>query len=624
MQLQSSHPYWVILHALILIGLCSALAVLPASSGLAMSRNAGQIDAAEVLQLAIDGLGGREVLQNINAISLETVRRSYIPGQGLEPGSGFMTNSATRARITYDIAGKRQRSEIVLETISNQELVRTELIDGHVGFIIGTADNIGALQDRVNPIGVDQVASTKKTERLLNPYLLLKEALVDTSLISAADQDYAEFSGRRFNEDEVFPITVARERQSGRRTLIANENWINRLQGTEFFDAAVQDYETDSEWLSRWHDSNAVDPSTHVQLRIADDDYPIFLNIDLETGRISKLQTLQWDVIYGDVPLEVTYHDFQDFDGVILPTHIMMSYGGAPSMDVRRSNVTVNPTIDEADFALPTDISYQPNAEVAERGRIVSRSLFAFGFAGAGRPTIGSVEIDTGVYLVYAEPIDSVYTMVVEQEEGIVVFEPGMNDLKSEEIIRWSGQRFPDKPITHLFISHFHNDHSGGFRPYVAAGAALVVHEEGTEFYKAQVDRPKSKFLTDALDRNPSEAKIISVPADETHRIEDSVRPIVVYPLENAHTSDMIFAVIENQGILYAGDLYISAIARMLRAGLDRPPGTPDTRIPFHAAVSLAKTIDEHKLDVPVLVGSHDIDPVPYSELMAYLEARNY
>ena len=172
-------------------------------------------------------------------------------------------------------------------------------------------------------------------------------------------------------------------------------------------------------------------------------------------------------------------------------------------------------------------------------------------------------------------------------------------------------------------ISHFHNDHSGGLRPYVAAGAALVVHEEGTDFYRAQVNRPKSEVILDALDRGPADAEIISIAADETYRIDDAERPIVFYPAEIAHTSDMILAVLENQEILYSSDFYVSAIARMLRAGLDRPPGTPDTRTPFHAAVSLAKAIAKYRLHVSVMIGSHDRDTVPYTEFRAYPDARS-
>ena len=139
-----------------------------------------------------------------------------------------------------------------------------------------------------------------------------------------------------------------------------------------------------------------------------------------------------------------------------------------------------------------------------------------FTLAGAARPELGSIELEPGVDLLYALPVDGIYTMVAEQEKGVVVIEPGMNDLKGEEIIRWIGERYPGKPVTHLIVSHHHNDHGGGIRPYVANGTTLVAHNTATDFYQGQVNRPKSTVLMDALDRNPRSANIIGVVEGES------------------------------------------------------------------------------------------------------------
>jgi hypothetical protein len=85
--------------------------------------------------------------------------------------------------------------------------------------------------------------------------------------------------------------------------------------------------------------------------------------------------------------------------------------------------------------------------------------------------------------------------------------------------------------------------------------------------------------------------------------------------MEMGHTSDMVFAVIEPEKVLYAGDLYISGLARDLRAGRKRPPDI----LPFHSAVSLAEAIQAYGLDVPTLVGSHDRQPVGYADLTTYV-----
>ncbi len=228
--------------------------------------------------------------------------------------------------------------------------------------------------------------------------------------------------------------------------------------------------EVDDGWLNRWHEATAL-TGNHEQLVIEDDVYPITVHVDKETGRIAAMTTMEWDVVYGDVPLEATYHDWQAFDGVSFPTHVRLSVAGAPRMEVRRSQVRVNPAFGEGTFTPPAGVTYVHNEAVARRGRQVSQTLAAFGFAGVGRPQLGSIEIKPGVTLLYAAPLDGVYTLIVEQEAGLVLMETGQNDLKGEAILEWAVENYPDKPITHVIVSHHHNDHAGGIRQGDAAKA---------------------------------------------------------------------------------------------------------------------------------------------------------
>ena len=240
-----------------------------------------------------------------------------------------------------------------------------------------------------------------------------------------------------------------------------------------------------------------------------------------------------------------------------------------------------------------------------------------FTLSGAYRPKINVIEIEKGIYYLSALPIDGVYTMVVEQDNGVVVIEPGMNDLKGEEIIKWIKKNIPNKPLTHLISSHHHNDHGAGIRPYIAEGAALVVHETAEEFYRAQINRPKSSIVIDALDRKMSNLSvtIIGVSPDEGYTINDSNRPVSVYPVFNGHSEDMVIAFLDNQNLLYAADLYISGVARDKRSGTVRGPNV----VPYHSAISLNDTIKQFNISADNLLGSHDKDIVSYQDLINYI-----
>ncbi len=573
----------------------------------------------DVVELAFQAVGGRETLAALDGYRIEAERDAYLMGQGPEPGRGIMKDLTLNTTAGHDLARHALRLEVVSRVAARaggyDERTSITLIIGNAGY---QSDNdlFGIVAERDKALAPDKTAAALKTERLLNPHILLKEVLNDPSLVADTAGDSDAGSGYRFTADEVFPVTVDRVRQTGKRALVVRQSYLDSVEGTPFFELMANSVDIDPEWLDRWQTAVKVDETSLQRLVLKDDVFPITLLIDPESGRLAKLHTMEWDVVYGDVPLEVTFHDWQTVDGVPFPMLVRLSYGGGPGIEVRRSAIQVNPDFADNEFTPPAGVTYVHDAATAKRGKSISQTMRAFTFAGAARPTIAAIDLEPGVHLLYAAPVDGVFTMAVEQENGIVVIEPGQNDLKGEEIIAWLGEKYPGKAITHIVVSHHHNDHAAGIRPYIAAGATLVVHETAVDFYKAQINRPKSRVLVDALDRNPVAATIDGVPTDGPYRIEDAKQPVVVYPVLGGHVRDMVLMALETQGMLYAGDLYISGIARLKRrGGVKRMPGI----LPFHSAVALDKTIQKFELDVPVLVGSHDREPVPYSDLQAYI-----
>ena len=577
------------------------------------------LDVAAILTTAADAMGGRDALANLHGYSMHAERNYYMMGQGPEPGSGLM-QLATASTTIRSQADRLRLDVLTLFADRDNSLLErknTELVIGDAGYLHDDGF-LGMLAKNQRPATPDRLAATKKTERLLNPHVILQELLANPAAVSVAGSDGdGAAAGRRFTSEEALPVTLARVRQTGKRTLIASEAWQRRSEGTDFYNQMVEKVEVDSNWLNDWHKVTGIDTAAHHRLVVEDPVFPITVFVHKQTGRLSKVSTMEWDVVYGDVPLEVNYDDWQTVGGVSFPSRVRMSFAGAPRIDSTRSEIVVNPEFAEDTFAVPEGVTYVHDEEVAQRALRLSQSTLGFGFAGVARPTIDVVDIRPGIHLLFASPIDGVYTFVVEQDNGIVVIEPGMNDLKGEEIIKWIGERYPDKPISHVSVSHFHNDHAAGIRPYIAAGATVVVHAAAVDFYENQASRPASKILPDALDRNPRPLEIIGVSADKPYRIEDGTRPVVIYPLTMGHVSDMVFAYVEGDDVLYSGDLYMGGLARDIRAGKQQPaPGI----LPFHAAVSLNDGIREYGLEgVAALISSHDRQPLVYKDLLTYL-----
>ena len=571
----------------------------------------------EIVTFALGAMGGEEALSQLAGLSFRSDRDYYIMGQGPEPGHGLMRLARSEMMVQRDTQGDRLRLDTVTRNPARgggyTERKSHELIIGENGYL-HDAGFLGLLKDADRALPADRMAATLKTEFLLNPHLIL-QALAEGESVLSSDQASGADPGRLFTVEEAMPVTLDRVRQTGKRTLLATEAWLERSSGTPFHERMVEKVQLDSDWLKNWRAETRIDEEAHYALLVDDDVYPITLFIDRQSGQLVKLHTLEWDVVYGDVSLDVNYLDWQVVDGISFPQRVLVSYGGAPRIEVSRSEMNVNPAFDETFFTPPEGITYVHDAEVAKRTRKLSQSLLMFGFAGVGRPTIESIELSPKIQLLYAAPKDGVLTMVIEQENSLVVVEPGQNDLKGEVIIERLANEYPDKPISHLIVSHHHNDHAAGIRPYIAAGAELVVHETAVDFFKDQASRPQSRVLKDALDRDPMEATIVGVAVDTPLRIEDPEMPVVIYPLEMGHVPDMVFVFVEGEDLLYGGDLYISGLARDLRAGKKRPADI----LPFHAAKSLDEGIRQYQLKVSSLVGSHDQQAVTYSDLVNYL-----
>jgi glyoxylase-like metal-dependent hydrolase (beta-lactamase superfamily II) len=572
------------------------------------------------LDIAINGLGGAEILKGLHGYSIQSERDEYIMGQGPEPGKGMMLLAAPSTRVSHQLASQTIKIDLIT-TLARREggyITReiSTLLVGEAGYL-REDDAMGIVKERDKILTSDKAAAYIKTERLLNPHLLLKEVLSDPSLLLDEKIQINAQRGWRFAESEVMPVTIDRLRQTGLRTLIATQEWENESSKKKFYPKMINKTVINPNWLTDWQNNTVINEVDYQQFSIEDKLHPITFFVDPETGRIDKLSTMEWDVVYGDIEVEVTFHDWQVFNSIAYPMTVRMSLGGAPRWEIRRSTVEVNPNYAENLFTPSSGLNYIHDQDAAKRGWEISQSIRMFTLSGAYRPELNVIEIDAGVHYLSALPIDGIYTMVIEQDNGVVVVEPGMNDLKGEEIIKWIKTNIPNKPLTHLVVTHHHNDHGAGIRPYIAEGTALVVHETAEEFYRAQINRPKSSVVVDALDRTIRDGMevIIGVSPSAGYTINDSKRPVTVYPVFNGHSEDMAVAFLAKQNMLYAGDLYISGVARDKRSGTIRGPNV----VPYHSAISLNDTIKQFNLSADNLLGSHDKDIVSYQDLVDYI-----
>jgi glyoxylase-like metal-dependent hydrolase (beta-lactamase superfamily II) len=574
----------------------------------------------EALAHAISGLGGSVVLNELKGYKIASERDEYIMGQGAEPGKGMMLLAAPSTIVAHKLDNQSIRVDLITTLAAREGGYLTRevntLLLGDAGYL-SEDDPMGIVKERDKVLSPDKAAASIKTERLLNPHLLIKEVLNNPGLLLDQNIQTNTQRGWRYHQDEVMPVTIDRIRQTGLRTLIATKEWESQASKKVFYSKMINKTIINPQWFNDWKSSTQIDEEKYEQFSLKDKVYPITFFVNKKTGLIEKLSTMEWDVVYGDIEIEVKFDDWNMDSKIPFPMTVRMSQGGAPRWEIRRKSVELNPDYSDDYFDPPGQLKYVHDEVAAKRGWEVSQTIRMFTLSVAYRPEINALQLDDGVHYLSAFPIDGVYTMVVEQDNGIVVIEPGMNDLKGEEIIKWIKQNIPGKPITHIIPTHHHNDHGAGIRPYVAEGAALVTHEAAIDFYHAQINRPKSSVVIDALDRKFKKGleTLIGVSSNVAYTIEDTDRPVVIYPVLNGHVEDMVIILVGNKNFLYAGDLYISGIARDKRSGTKRGSNV----VPYHSAISLNETIMKFNIPRGPLLGSHDKEAVSYQDLIDYI-----
>ena len=552
--------------------------------------------ASSILDKAFSGIGGRDRLQNLQTFYFESTRERWLLGEGPEPGIGLFRPVVSDVKVSHELDGNKIRLDYHHVNLYRYERDATELIIGESGYVLGMEDYYvkpPVLEAAMVP---DRWASNNRTERLLNPHIPLRELLDDSSRISVGDAESGS-EGLRLSGNHAYPVTLFLGEVSGQRSLLASAAWVDRWQDKPFYELTVNKDELhmDSDWFDEWQADRYPEEAAHHKLVVTDDIFPVTLYINKETGHISKLATMEHDMIWGDVALEVTYHDWESFSGIYFPERVKISVAGTPSLEVVRTRVDVNPVFDDAIFAAPEGVEYQHDETAAARGARVSQLLQAFAHAGApkkplSRPELVIKTIRDGFYLLDSIPSDTIYTLVVEQDNGVVVVEPGFQDLKGEAIIDWIAQDI-NKPITHIIATHHHVDHAGGIRPYAAAGARPVVHQAAEDYYNALFARVFT-LLPDALERARIPVKVDAVAADGEYRIADPQRPVVVYPLVTRHTTDsvLVFIDVGDERFVYNGDLW--AIGENLGETIQN-------------SLDMHKAVMKRGIEVDYMIGSH-------------------
>ena len=358
----------------------------------------------------MESIGGADMIQGLDEYLIKSERDEYIMGQGPEPGKGMMLLAAPTTNVSHKLSQNAIRVDLITTLAAREGGYITRevntLLVGDEGYL-SEDDPMGIVKEKDKVLTPDKAAAAMKTERLLNPHLLINEVLNDSSLLVDVDASSADKNeGWRYKENEVFPVTVDRLRQTGLRTLVANKEWEQQASQKEFFPKMINKTLIEPDWLDKWKANTEIDENDYLTFSIKDKVYPITFYVNKDSGLIAKISTMEWDVVYGDIEIEVKFDNWDFSQEIPFPMTVRMSQGGAPRWEIRRDSVEINPGFSEDHFDQPPGLKYIHNESFAQRGWEISQTMRMFTLSGAYRPELKWTALADGIHYLSALPLD--------------------------------------------------------------------------------------------------------------------------------------------------------------------------------------------------------------------------
>jgi len=327
---------------------------------------------------------------------------------------------------------------------------------------------------------------------------------------------------------------------------------------------------------------------------------------DPQSGLPSRVRTLDYDGIWGDVNYDIVFSDWRNFSGVRIPMSRKYELNGRVVQDVQFTDLQINPQVDAAKFAVPGEL--RTGAAKAATGNVpyqwVIRRQFIGTYMDSDHTSYDTKasqglrlnELSPGVFHVVGGTHNS---LLVEMSDHLVMVDAPVGDGQSMWVVNTAKQRFPNKPIRWLILTHHHMDHAGGMRGVLAEGAILVVGQGAGAHYR--------KTLAAPMQRNPdmkpmdfSQVQILEVP--DSHVMSDSAgRQVIAYVIQdNPHAKGMLMAYVPHARLGFVTDIWT--------------PGAPLPEKPNPALVSIVRTVQRTGIQPERFAGGHG-STAPYESL---------
>ncbi len=301
----------------------------------------------------------------------------------------------------------------------------------------------------------------------------------------------------------------------------------------------------------------------HYVIAYNDGGKSVVAALDAQTRLLTRVQFLEDDPLYGDSHNELFFADWRQVGDIKMPFSSLWRLNGQLIMTERVESIDNNVPFAEQSFALPSHILQADNGS-PDRGELSShwllRRIAMANPVDEEQTRIRILDVAPGVVHVTG---GSHHSLGIAMADHVIVVEAPLYEARSLRVIDSLERRFPGKPLRTVINTHFHDDHAGGLRTYVAAGISLVTSQANVVFLQQVFDAPHT-VVPDRLHRYPRPAVIETVGQDKKV-LTDGQRTVEIYPVNNSHAEGMLMVFLPQEKLLFVSDLFSPGVPHQVR-----------------------------------------------------------
>ena len=263
--------------------------------------------------------------------------------------------------------------------------------------------------------------------------------------------------------------------------------------------------------------------------------------IHVSDGLLTRLSTTENDPLFGTVESAIHYSDWREIDGIAVPAKLDYRVDGQLIQQEQRESIELTLAARDRGFDLSPNLDDRDFARGWNMAHFFLRRIALGGPADTDQSyPVELLEVGEGVYQAMGS---SHHSLVIETDSGLIIVDAPLYPSRSVAILETLEERWPDRPVHYVVLTHHHYDHSGGVTAYAAEGIPLIVHSTNAEFFA-------SLLAAQGLDAAP-----ITGVGDRLALSIDGVN-LELYDIPTSHVAGMLMVYLADQRMVFNSDLY--------------------------------------------------------------------